>query len=85
MAISYVVDVYRRQTKAEKNPATFALYLALFPHLIASPIIRFIDIAEHLHGRVISVPEVAQGIRRFVIGLGKKVLVGSTVEVTADA
>ncbi|MDQ6700967.1 MAG: MBOAT family protein, partial [Acidobacteriota bacterium] len=54
MAISYLVDVYRRQTDAEKNPATFALYISLFPHLIAGPIVRFKDIAEQLHGRIVT-------------------------------
>jgi alginate O-acetyltransferase complex protein AlgI len=84
MAISYLVDVYRQDVEEERNPATFGLYLALFPHLIAGPIVRFQDIAAQLHRRSISMPEVAQGIRRFVIGLGKKVLVGDTVAATAD-
>jgi alginate O-acetyltransferase complex protein AlgI len=57
----------------------------MFPHLIAGPIVRFEDISEQLHNRAISRADVVEGIRRFVIGLGKKVLIGNTVAVTADA
>jgi alginate O-acetyltransferase complex protein AlgI len=85
MAISYLVDVYRREVGPERNPASFGLYIAMFPHLMAGPIVRFQDIAAELHGRITPMPEVAQGIRRFVIGLGKKVLIGNTVATTADA
>jgi alginate O-acetyltransferase complex protein AlgI len=85
MAISYLVDIYRRRNQEEKRLVTFGTYLALFPHLIAGPIVRFNDIVEQLHHRSTSLPDVAEGIRRFVIGLGKKVLIGNTVAVTADA
>jgi len=85
MAISYLVDIYRRRTQEEKSLVTFGTYLALFPHLIAGPIVRFNDIAEQLHHRHTSLTDVTEGIRRFVIGLGKKVLIGNTVAVTADA
>jgi alginate O-acetyltransferase complex protein AlgI len=85
MAISYLADVYRRRTAQENSPITFGAYLAMFPHLIAGPIVRFEDLSEQLHKRTISRADVLEGIRRFVLGLGKKVLIGNTVAVTADA
>ncbi len=85
MAISYLVDVYRREVAPEQNPATFGLYIAMFPHLIAGPIVRFKAIAAELHGRTTPTPEIALGIRRFIIGLGKKVLISNTIAPTADA
>ena len=68
-AISYVVDVYRRQATAQKSPVHAALYLLLFPQLIAGPIIRYKDIASQLARRVVSLDDFAWGVRRFVIGM----------------
>jgi alginate O-acetyltransferase complex protein AlgI len=84
-AISYVVDVYRRQAVAQKSPIHAALYLLLFPQLIAGPIIRYKDIAAQLARRVVSLDDFAYGVRRFIIGLGKKVLVANIVAGPADA
>jgi alginate O-acetyltransferase complex protein AlgI len=83
-AISYVVDVYRRDATAQKSPVHAALYLLLFPQLIAGPIIRYRDIADQLALRRVSLDDFAYGIRRFVIGLAKKVLVANVVAVPAD-
>ena len=83
-AISYVVDVYRRDAVAQKGPVEAALYLLLFPQLIAGPIIRYRDIAAQLTARVVDLDGFATGIRRFVIGLGKKMLVANIVAVPAD-
>lgn len=83
-AISYVVDVYRRDAAAQKSPVHAALYLLLFPQLIAGPIIRYRDIADQLAHRLIGLDDFAWGVRRFVIGLGKKVLVANTVAEVAD-
>lgn len=83
-AISYVVDVYRRDASAQKSPVHAALYLLLFPQLIAGPIIRYRDIADQLAHRLIRLDDFAWGVRRFVIGLGKKVLVANTVAEVAD-
>jgi alginate O-acetyltransferase complex protein AlgI len=83
-AISYVVDVYRRDATAQKSPVHAALYLLLFPQLIAGPIIRYRDIADQLARRVVSLDDVAYGVRRFVIGLAKKVLVANVVAGPAD-
>jgi alginate O-acetyltransferase complex protein AlgI len=83
-AISYVVDVYRRDAVAQKGPVEAALYLLLFPQLIAGPIVRYRDIAAQLTGRVVTLDGFATGIRRFVIGLGKKMLVANIVAGPAD-
>ena len=71
-AISYVVDVYRRDAVAQKSPVHAALYLLLFPQLIAGPIIRYRDIADQLARRTVGLEDFAYGVRRFVIGLGKE-------------
>jgi alginate O-acetyltransferase complex protein AlgI len=83
-AISYVVDVYRRDATAQKSPVHAALYLLLFPQLIAGPIIRYRDIADQLARRVVTLDDLAYGVRRFVIGLAKKVLIANIVAGPAD-
>lgn len=83
-AISYVVDVHRRDALAQKHPVEAALYLLLFPQLIAGPIIRYREIASQLASRVITSVDFAFGIRRFVIGLAKKMLVANVVAMPAD-
>jgi alginate O-acetyltransferase complex protein AlgI len=84
-AISYVVDVYRRDATAQKSPVEAGLYLLLFPQLIAGPIIRYREIAGQLKTRSIDAPGFAAGVNRFVIGLAKKVLIANIVAVPADA
>src|SRR5439155_13667571 len=83
-AISYVVDVYRGDAIAQKSPVHAALYLLLFPQLIAGPIIRYRTIADQLARRVVTLDDFAYGVRRFVIGLGKKVLIANAVAGAAD-
>jgi alginate O-acetyltransferase complex protein AlgI len=83
-AISYVVDVHRRDATAQKSPVHAALYLLLFPQLIAGPIIRYRDIADQLARRTVSIDDFAYGIRRFVVGLAKKVLIANVVAGPAD-
>jgi len=83
-AISYVIDVHRRDATAQKSPVHAALYLLLFPQLIAGPIIRYRDIADQLARRVVTMEDFAYGVRRFVIGLAKKVLVANIVAGPAD-
>jgi alginate O-acetyltransferase complex protein AlgI len=83
-AISYVIDVSRRDATAQKSPVHAALYLLLFPQLIAGPIIRYRDIADQLAQRVVSIDGFAYGVRRFVIGLAKKVLIANVVAGPAD-
>jgi alginate O-acetyltransferase complex protein AlgI len=84
-AISYVVDVYKRNAEPERNIPRFALYILLFPQLIAGPIIRWRDIAAQLPARDQRVADFAWGTRRFLLGLGKKVLIANTLGRTADA
>jgi len=83
-AISYVVDVYKRNAQAERNLPRFALYILLFPQLIAGPIIRWRDIAAQLPERPQRIADFSYGVRRFVLGLGKKVLIANTLGRTAD-
>jgi alginate O-acetyltransferase complex protein AlgI len=83
-AISYVVDVHRRDATAQKSPVHAALYLLLFPQLIAGPIIRYRDLADQLARRVVTLDDFAQGVRRFIIGLSKKVLIANVVAAPAD-
>ena len=83
-AISYVVDVYRGDATAQKSPVHAALYLLLFPQLIAGPIIRYRTIADQLARRSVTLDDFAEGVRRFVVGLGKKVLIANIVAVPAD-
>ena len=84
-AMSYVIDVYRRTGQVERNPINMGLYIALFPQLIAGPIVRYHDVAAQIVHRAVSREGFAEGVRRFVLGLGKKVLIANTVAVTADA
>jgi alginate O-acetyltransferase complex protein AlgI len=83
-AISYVVDVYRGDATAQKSPVHAALYLLLFPQLIAGPIIRYRTIADQLARRTVALEDFAAGVRRFVVGLGKKVLIANVVAAPAD-
>jgi len=83
-ALSYVIDIYRRKSEGGK-PLDFALYMTLFPHSIAGPIVRYGDIAGQIAHRVVTMAGFAEGVRRFIMGLAKKMLVANTVAVTADA
>ena len=84
-AISYVVDVKRGHATAQKNPVHAAVYLLLFPQLIAGPIIRYHEIADQLAARRITWDDFAYGVRRFLVGLGKKVLIADIVSAPCDA
>jgi alginate O-acetyltransferase complex protein AlgI len=83
-AMTYLVDVYRRNAKVDRSPWRVGLYIALFPQLIAGPIVRYRSVAAQLIERQASSDDVAIGIRRFVVGLGKKVLIADQLAVTAD-
>ena len=72
--MSYIIDVYRGNVKPQKNPLTFGTYVMLFPQLIAGPIVRYSEIEEQLAERKRTVTGYAEGVRRFVCGLAKKVL-----------
>ncbi len=83
-AISYLVDVYRREVPAERSFLRFGLYVFLFPHLIAGPIVRYADLAASLATRDHTVERFSDGVRRFTFGLAKKVLLADTFAVVAD-
>ena len=78
-AISYIVDVYRKKADPQKNILYFALYISMFPQLIAGPIVRYVDIEAQLRNRSISARRMGQGVRYFIIGLAKKVIIANTV------
>ncbi|HKW81485.1 MAG TPA: MBOAT family protein [Casimicrobiaceae bacterium] len=83
-ALSYVIDVYRGDARALRNPFDMGLYISLFSQLIAGPIIRYHDIAAQLRERDVTRELFARGVQRFIVGLGKKVLIANTVAVSAD-
>jgi len=77
--LSYVVDVYRGGVKAQRSFVNLAAYISMFPQLIAGPIVRYADIAERLDRREHSLSMGAQGAQRFLVGLGKKVLIANVL------
>lgn len=77
--VSYVIDVYRKDVEPQKNFFDLATYIAMFPQLIAGPIIRYSDIEKQLKNREISFEKVALGARRFILGLSKKVLIANAL------
>ena len=79
--MSYVIDVYRGRAKAQKSPVVFGAYVSMFPQLIAGPIVRYVDIESQLDAPDLSWEGFAAGIRLFVAGLGKKVLLANGVAV----
>ena len=83
-AISYIVDIYRGDAQVQKRYSSVALYIALFPQLIAGPIVRYASIEKQLSERTVSATAVAEGIRRFIIGLAKKILLANAVGDVAD-
>lgn len=83
--MSYVIDVYRGDVPVQKNILKVGLYIALFPQLIAGPIVRYSDIAKQLDERDHSVDDFAAGIRLFTVGLAKKAILANSAAVTTDA
>jgi len=83
-ALSYIIDIYRKEVKVQKKLWNVALYIALFPQLMAGPIIRYKTIAGQLEKRVHSLNDVAEGIRRFICGIGKKMLIANPMGSVAD-
>jgi len=83
-AISYVVDVHRGQAEAQPRLAQVALYIALFPQLVAGPIVRYASVALQLNNRETDYRQIADGVRRFITGLAKKVLIANVLGQCAD-
>lgn len=76
--LSYVIDVYRKDTEAQKNIFYLAMYVTLFPQLIAGPIVRYTDINKSINNRTHTVEQIYNGLQRFMIGLMKKVILANT-------
>ncbi len=83
-ALSYVIDVYRGEVRANKQLKDVALYISLFPQLIAGPIVRYRTVAQHIRSRTVTASLFLEGIGRFVVGLSKKVIVGDQLSVIAN-
>ncbi len=83
-ALSYVIDVYRRNVKAQRSLINFSMYKGLFPQLIAGPIVRYRDVADQVENRTVTLDTFYSGVQRFIVGLGKKVIIANTVAGVAD-
>ncbi|MBQ4044647.1 MAG: MBOAT family protein [Clostridia bacterium] len=83
--LSYVVDVYRGDTRVQKNYWDLLFYISFFPQLIAGPIVKYHDIDEQIGQRTVTAEKCAAGIRRFIVGLAKKMLLSNTCGWIADA
>lgn len=83
-ALSYVVDVYRGDCEVQKSPFKMALYVSFFPQLIAGPIVKYKDISMQIDDRQITVGKTAEGVRRFVYGFAKKILISNVLAEGVD-
>lgn len=83
--LSYTVDVYKKAVKPEKNFFYFTTYVSLFPQLIAGPIVRYETISEELHNRTVTLEKFSKGFTRFIIGIGKKVLIANNIGALYDS
>lgn len=83
-AISYIIDVYRGDVEATRHPLDFAAFIALFPQLIAGPVIRYKDIAHQFSHRTHTVDKFSEGVRRFMMGFIKKVMIADSIAPLAD-
>ena len=82
--LSYVIDLYHGSVAVQRRPDRLALYVALFPQLVAGPIVRYADVEESLRNRLETFAQFSEGVRRFIMGLGKKVLLANYLAVIAD-
>ena len=82
--VSYVIDVYRGDVSAQRNYVNLAAYISMFPQLIAGPIVRYADIAGQLENRTHSTAKTSLGVRRFIIGLSKKILLANVLGELVD-
>lgn len=83
-SLSYTIDVYRCVVPAQYNLLKFALYVSLFPQLVAGPIVKYKDVMQYLEHRNETIDDVVYGLRRFIVGLGKKVILANTMGEVAD-
>ena len=78
-ALSYIIDLYRKNIKCQRSYIRFALYITMFPQLIAGPIVRYSDVEKQLESRKVNFTQLGQGTQRFLVGLAKKVLLANTI------
>ena len=83
-AMSYVIDLYRGEYKAQKNPLNLALYISFFPQLIAGPIVKYRDVNKQIVERTVTGEKIALGFRRFIYGLAKKVIISNILAISVD-
>ena len=83
-AMSYLIDVYRKEIPAQRDVYKLALYIVLFPQLVAGPIVKYHDVCEQIDERKVEFKYVIIGLKRFIIGLAKKVLIANTLAVVVD-
>ena len=82
--LSYIIDVYNKKVSVQRNIINLGTYIALFPQLIAGPIVRYETIAEELENRKENLTKIIEGLKRFIIGLGKKVIIANNMAIIAD-
>ena len=83
-SISYLVDVYRHESPAQRRFTNLLLYISMFPQLIAGPIVRYDTVAREIENRKVTADDIAEGLYRFLLGLGKKVIIANQISVVAD-
>ena len=83
--LSYVVDVYRKEVPVQKNPFKLGMYISLFPQLVAGPIVRYQDVVQEIDNRHVTLDDFTYGVRRFILGLFKKIIIADTLAVAVDA
>lgn len=83
-ALSYVIDVYKKKVEVQKSYFNVLLYISFFPQLIAGPIVKYKDISAEIVNRSVAIDGVSEGLRRFIFGLGKKVIIANTMALVAD-
>ena len=83
-AMSYLIDVYRREVKVQRDILKLALYISLFPQLVAGPIVKYHDVEQQINRRKVDFAKVSLGIKRFIIGLAKKMLLANMMGEVAD-
>lgn len=83
-AMSYIIDLYRGEIKVQKNLLYLALYISFFPQLIAGPIVKYRDIESQIENRKVTVSGMTSGMRRFIYGLGKKVIISNLIAEACD-
>jgi alginate O-acetyltransferase complex protein AlgI len=83
-SISYLVDVYRHESPAQRRFTNLLLYISMFPQLIAGPIVRYDTVAREIEDRKVTADDIAEGLYRFLLGLGKKVIIANQISVVAD-